>query len=82
MCSSDLLDQDLWRFDAAGFAPFRAEWETLHAHQNQVVHVLTGQGGRVVGEAVGVDESGAFLLSTADGVRRFHSGEVSVRGGS
>lgn len=76
------LDQDLGRFDALGFAPFRAEWEALHAHQNQAVHVLTGQGGRVEGEAVGVDESGAFLLSTDRGVQRFHSAEVSVRGGA
>lgn len=76
------LEQDLGRFDAFGFAPFRAEWEALHAHQNRIVHVLTGQGGRVEGEAVGVDDSGAFLLSTAEGLRRFHSGEVSVRGGS
>lgn len=73
------LNDDLDRFDRVGFAPFRAEWEALHAHQNLPVHVLNGLGERVTGEAMGVDDSGALLLSTEQGVQRFHSGEVSLR---
>ncbi len=74
------LSKDLARFDSVGFAPFRGEWEALHAHQNRPVHVLTGPGRQVDGLALGVDDGGAFLLGTAAGVQRFHSGEVSVRG--
>lgn len=69
----------LERFDAAGFAPFRADWEALHAHQNRVVQVLDALGGRVAGQALGVDEQGALLLVGEQGPLRFHSGEVSVR---
>ncbi|MDP2832596.1 MAG: biotin--[acetyl-CoA-carboxylase] ligase [Pseudomonadota bacterium] len=75
------LNDYLERFDSAGFAPFRQEWEALHAHQNQPVQVLTGLGERIAGQAVGVDEGGALLLATESGVQRFHSGEVSLRGG-
>lgn len=76
------LNSDLDRFDRVGFAPFRADWEALHAHQNLIVHVQNGLGERVTGEALGVDDSGALLLSTEHGVQRFHSGEVSLRRGS
>lgn len=76
------LNDDLERFDSAGFAPFRQEWEAHHAHQNQPVHLLTGLGERISGEVVGVDDGGALLLATEDGLRRFHSGEVSLRGGA
>ena len=76
------LNDHLDRFDSDGFAPFRQDWEALHAHQNQPVHVLTGLGECIGGEAVGVDEGGALLLATESGLQRFHSGEVSLRGGA
>jgi BirA family biotin operon repressor/biotin-[acetyl-CoA-carboxylase] ligase len=76
------LDTDLARFDAEGFAPFRGDWEALHAHQNQAVHLLNGLGHRISGQAVGVDDSGALLLANEQGVQRFHSGEVSLRSGA
>jgi BirA family biotin operon repressor/biotin-[acetyl-CoA-carboxylase] ligase len=76
------LNDHLECFDVDGFAPFRQDWEALHAHQDQPVHVLTGQGERIAGRALGVDESGALLLATESGLRRFHSGEVSLRGGA
>ena len=75
---NDLLE----RFDAFGFAPFRQDWEALHAHQNQPVQLFTGVGECITGQAVGVDDEGALLLATASGLRRFHSGEVSLRGGA
>lgn len=76
------LNALLDRFDAEGFAPFRRDWEALHAHQNQPVQVLTALGERIVGQAMGVDEGGALLLATESGLQRFHSGEVSLRGGA
>ncbi|MBU1664228.1 MAG: biotin--[acetyl-CoA-carboxylase] ligase [Gammaproteobacteria bacterium] len=76
------LNDYLERFDIAGFAPFRQDWEALHVHQNQSVRVLNGLGEFIPGQAVGVDEGGALLLATESGVQRFHSGEVSLRGGA
>jgi BirA family biotin operon repressor/biotin-[acetyl-CoA-carboxylase] ligase len=74
------LDAGLERFEQEGFAAFHAQWDACHVHQGREVSVLTGQGGCISGQALGVDEYGALLLKTPAGVRRFHSGEVSLRG--
>lgn len=76
------LDEGLARFEQGGFAAFRAEWNACHAYHEHTVDVLTGQDERISGQAVGVDDLGALLLETPSGVRRFHSGEVSLRGAS
>lgn len=74
------LDEGLTRFEHAGFAAFREDWNSCHAYHGRIVSVQTGQGERITGVAKGVDELGALLLETQDGVQRFHSGEVSLRG--
>lgn len=76
------LNDHLERFDREGFAPFREDWEALHAHQNQPVRLINALGEATAGLAVGVDEGGALLLATENGVQRFHSGEVSLRSAS
>lgn len=73
------LDEALERFDAQGFAPFREEWRALHAWQGRSVRVLGAAGATLTGEAVDVDEQGALLLATPEGMRAIHSGEVSLR---
>ena len=73
------LDKGLHRFEREGFPAFRDEWHACHAYQDMPVVVLTGHGERIAGRAAGVDEQGALLLATAAGVRRFYSGEVSLR---
>jgi BirA family biotin operon repressor/biotin-[acetyl-CoA-carboxylase] ligase len=43
------------------------------------VRLTLPDAGTLDGIARGVDEAGALLLETATGVRRIHSGEVSLR---
>jgi BirA family biotin operon repressor/biotin-[acetyl-CoA-carboxylase] ligase len=74
------LDEGLARFERVGFVAFQEEWNHCHAYHERTVDVITGQGERITGLAKGVDELGALLLDTRDGLRRFHSGEVSLRG--
>ncbi len=62
-----------------GFAPLRAEWQRLHAHQDKRVSLSLPDGSNQAGVARGVAEDGSFLLETRAGVKRFHSGEVSLR---
>ena len=70
-------------FAKAGFAPFVAEWERVHHHQNTTVTLaLPGGADAVTGTALGVDCNGALRLATAQGVRVFVSGEVSLRAGA
>ena len=73
------LDRALMAFAADGFAPFRSEWKEYHAHQGKTVTVLLPDGRSARGKARGVAEDGALELDTRGGLKRFHSGEVSLR---
>ena len=73
------LDRALAAFAAHGFAPFRAEWQGYHAYQDKTVVLTLPDGRSETGRARGVAEDGALVLDTRDGVRRFHSGELSLR---
>jgi len=66
-------------FAREGFAPLRAEWQRRHAHQGRRVTLILPDGSRQAGRAAGVAEDGSLLLETRSGVKRFHSGEVSLR---
>jgi BirA family biotin operon repressor/biotin-[acetyl-CoA-carboxylase] ligase len=57
----------------------RSEWQRFHAHQGKRVTLTLPDGTRQRGRALGVAEDGTFLLETPSGVKRFHSGEVSLR---
>ena len=65
-------------FSAAGFAAFSADWQALDLVAGRAV-ALHSHDQTVTGVAAGVDEQGALLLRTAQGVKRFVSGDVSLR---
>lgn len=68
----------LLAFEQAGLRPFVEEWraaDALHGHQIDV-HTLEGV---ARGVARGIDLHGALMVETLQGVRRFISGEVTVR---
>jgi BirA family biotin operon repressor/biotin-[acetyl-CoA-carboxylase] ligase len=66
-------------FSEDGFTALRAEWQSLHARQDQPVQLLLPDGKTIDGIARGVAEDGALLLESANGISRHHSGEVSLR---
>ena len=74
----DELLSMLSEFERAGFAAFREAWGALDALGGRPVRVLLADDA-VCGRARGVDRDGALLLETEDGVRRFVSGEASLR---
>jgi BirA family biotin operon repressor/biotin-[acetyl-CoA-carboxylase] ligase len=74
----ELLDM-LELFERRGFAPLRAQWERRHAFQDRAVTVLLPDGQRAAGIARGAAEDGALIVESSGALRRFHSGEVSVR---
>jgi BirA family biotin operon repressor/biotin-[acetyl-CoA-carboxylase] ligase len=76
----DELAEILDCFAADGFKPLRPEWESHHAHQGRAVDVHFAGGNTERGVARGVADDGALLLETSAGLKRVHSGEVSVRG--
>jgi BirA family biotin operon repressor/biotin-[acetyl-CoA-carboxylase] ligase len=70
--------QTLHRFTLDGFAPFLEEWRRRDALAGRWVTV-SHPDCITQGEARGIDNDGALLLSTAEGVCRQVSGDVSVR---
>lgn len=63
-------------FDRAGFAALRDDYESRHVLDGEEVEV---QGGSTLrGRVVGVDERGALLLRTQEGIEAVHAGEVSL----
>lgn len=65
-------------FELNGLQPFLTEWmaHDVYADCEVVLHMPQGE---VRGTARGVDEDGALLLMSGGELRRFHSGEVSLR---
>ncbi|MCY3622962.1 MAG: biotin--[acetyl-CoA-carboxylase] ligase [Gammaproteobacteria bacterium] len=75
-------------FDAAGFERFRDEWNDGHYYRGAQVMVTPAdvgnpQAGRkpvsLAGKVLDVGAEGALRIETADGVRTFTGGEVTMR---
>jgi BirA family biotin operon repressor/biotin-[acetyl-CoA-carboxylase] ligase len=79
--AGQVLDQlltALQEFDRQGLHPFRDEWQEHDLSYGRPVQVLLADA-VIPGLGAGIDEDGAFLLDTPNGLRRFTSGEVSLR---
>jgi len=70
--------QGLCRFGGEGLKAFIAEWREADALRGRPVNVNCAEG-LVKGLARGIDLHGALMVETREGVRRFVSGDVSVR---
>jgi BirA family biotin operon repressor/biotin-[acetyl-CoA-carboxylase] ligase len=66
-------------FSGHGFGPLRKEWEGFHVYAGRRVALRLPDGSFQQGIAAGVSDDGALLLQTDTGLRRYHSGEVSLR---
>lgn len=75
------LDRALQTFAEQGFAPFAAAWSARDEFRGQPVQI-TGVNVLQIGIAAGVDDHGALLLQTENGLRAIVAGEVSLRGQS
>lgn len=72
-----LLD-DLQLFEAQGLSAFQTRWNAADIYQGQQVNLQLGE--QVIsGEYQGIDEQGGVLLATADGVKQFVGGEITLR---
>lgn len=66
-------------FARTGYAPLEPEFRRWHALQDAEVVVHPGHGKSVQGRARGTADDGSLLVETAEGMLRFHGGEVSLR---
>lgn len=75
---SELLDC-VDQFEKDGFAAFREEWACLDCTAGRQVTVHMADGSRVSGRACGISAQGGLQVETAEGLRLFNGGEVSLR---
>ena len=68
----------LAQFESGGLRPFLAEWRAADALAGRAV-MVDADGGAVSGHARGIDVEGALCVQTREGLRRFITGDVSVR---
>ncbi|HEV2227971.1 MAG TPA: biotin--[acetyl-CoA-carboxylase] ligase [Steroidobacteraceae bacterium] len=66
-------------FEREGLKPFIEEWRSADALRGRPVEVRTAEGAATLGFARGIDVRGALMLETPGGVKRFISGDVTVR---
>jgi BirA family transcriptional regulator, biotin operon repressor / biotin---[acetyl-CoA-carboxylase] ligase len=71
----------LVQFEREGLKPLLEEWRQVDALRGKAVNVIAPDGATARGFARGIDVRGALLVETREGVRRFISGDVSVRAG-
>lgn len=72
------LQQDLSLFQESGLTPFLSRWEDADLFIGQQIKLLIGTE-EVHGICRGIDQQGAVLLETADGIKSFIGGEISLR---
>jgi BirA family transcriptional regulator, biotin operon repressor / biotin---[acetyl-CoA-carboxylase] ligase len=72
------LFQMLQTFASQGFVPFREEWQQLDTLSNAPVKVISGSQ-TTLGTARGVEADGTLLVEVDGQLRKFVSGEVSLR---
>jgi BirA family biotin operon repressor/biotin-[acetyl-CoA-carboxylase] ligase len=68
----------LVQFERQGLKPFIEEWRSADALRGKAVNVSAADG-LARGIARGIDLHGALMVETPQGVRRFISGDVTVR---
>ncbi|MGH8209115.1 MAG: biotin--[acetyl-CoA-carboxylase] ligase, partial [Steroidobacteraceae bacterium] len=73
-CVRGLLD-----FEREGLRPFIEDWRDADALRGRMVDVRGAAGEVSCGLARGVDLHGALLVETPEGLKKFVSGDVSVR---
>lgn len=67
-------------FEQNGFKSLRNEWMQHHVYHQQQVRMLMPDGREMHGVVQGIAEDGALLAETHNGLQRFTSGEISLRG--
>lgn len=69
----------LQRFEEGGFAALQSEWQARHAWQGLPVRLIEDGVEEGAGICLGADSDGALLVETPVCIKRFLSGDVSLR---
>ncbi len=73
------LTAALVRYEIQGLSGFIERWAVLDNYYNRPIRLIMGNN-EVRGIGRGIDETGALLLETDQGIKSFVGGEISLRG--
>lgn len=74
----DNLFEMMGRFEKEGFMSLRTIWRQHDLYDGQPIQLQLGNR-QISGVHRGIDESGALLVETEEGISAYHGGEVSLR---
>ncbi len=66
-------------FVAIGFDGLKEEWSTYHAYHNRDVRLIFADNTELQGVVTGVGGDGFLFVNTHEGIKRFMTGEISLR---
>jgi len=72
------LQELMTAFEKEGLAPLRQTWRSYDVYDGKAIQLLLGDH-TIQGVHRGIDEAGALLVETTDGIKAYHGGEVSLR---
>lgn len=72
---TEVLLDNLEEFEQTAFSTFYDRWNALDHYQQEDIVLQVGEKQKI-GKSLGVDESGALLLQTANGVETISGGEI------
>lgn len=72
------LKRDIQLFEREGLVAFKTRWQQADLFHGKEIRLLMGEN-HVDGICRGIDEQGAVLLETADGIQAYIGGEISLR---
>lgn len=74
------LDIILTQFEQHSFTSLKSEWLAQHAYHDELVRLIHPDGTQTQGVVVDIADDGALVVSSDHGLKRFNSGEISLRG--
>ncbi|WP_340678205.1 bifunctional biotin--[acetyl-CoA-carboxylase] ligase/biotin operon repressor BirA [Paraglaciecola sp.] len=74
----DELHATMVIFEKSGLEPFIAPWQTADVYANKAIKLIIGQK-TIEGIGRGINNVGALLIETTEGLRAYQGGEISVR---
>lgn len=74
------LGDVLGEFERDGFNALREEWMAQHAYHGKLVNLILPDGSSREATVLGVAEDGTLLAEAGEGLQRFSSAEISLRG--
>lgn len=72
------LTASIIKFELLGFSSFVDAWRAVDVYANMPIKLIMGQN-IIEGVGRGIDDTGALLIETEEGVKTFQGGEISVR---